>query len=419
MDINIPERFKGKDPDQIMNRAKEIIAWGSSTCSKAPSMRPYDPAAIAMGKGCRVWDIEGREYIDYRNSLGPITLGYQFPEVDEAIKKQLERGIVYGHPSIVEYEVAEMLVEVIPAAEQVRFLKTGGESAAACIRLARAHTGKDHIIHVGYNGWLNSLAHGGPVLPNQAGSSSGTGVPKCLADLHHTAPWNNMAKVEEIFDSVKGNVAGLIIAADYATMALGETYYKEAREFCDKNGVVLIYDEIVTGFRIAIGGVQEYFGVTPDLCVFSKGVANGMPLSFFAGKNEIMNRLNRGGGVTVSSTFGGEALSLAAARAAITVYKEQDVVGYIWKTAESLWTNLNKVFAKKDVPLEVKGFWPCPIFALKEGAPGDTSANFIKMAYKNGVSLYNVSYVNFSHKQADIDETLQKLEKACDDLKNL
>lgn len=412
---NNTDNLYEQTPDRILERARKVIPWGSSTGSKAPTLRPYEPAAIAKGKGCRVWDIEGREFIDYRNSLGPITLGYQFPETDQAIREQLDNGIIFGHPSMLEYEVAEMITEIIPCAERVRFLKTGGEALAACIRVARGYTGKDHIIQVGYNGWLNSLSADGPVLPRQVGSGSSfsSGIPKCLSDLHHSCPWNNLAKIKEVVEKTNGQVAAIVIAADYADMEKGATYYKEVRDFADKNGILLIFDEIVTGFRVAIGGVQEYFNVKPDLAVFSKGLANGMPLSIYVGSSEVMGRLDKGSGITVSSTFAGETLSLAAAKAAINVYRNSDVIGHIWKNGQILWEALNSTFEKYNIPLELKGFWPCPIFSTKANAPGDTLSKFMSLAYKNGVSLYNVSYVNFSHKDKDIQETLQRLEKAC------
>src|SRR6476661_4310835 len=148
-------------------RLQDVMPFGSSTSSKAPSLEPEEPSVIARGKGCRVWDDRGREFIDFRNGLGPVTLGYAFPAVNEAIKKQLDNGCVYGHPHPLECEVAEMLRDMIPCAEQVRFLKTGGEALAACIKIARAYTNREHVIQVGYNGWINSLSAGGRILPGQ------------------------------------------------------------------------------------------------------------------------------------------------------------------------------------------------------------------------------------------------------------
>lgn len=401
---------------QWHERLGKSIPWGSSTCSKAPSMLPEEPAVIVKGKGCRVWDADGNEFIDYRNGLGPITLGYQYPDVDEAIRRQLENGIIFGQPHPLEAEVAELLCELIPCAEQARFLKTGGEALAAAIRIARTYTGREQVLQVGYNGWLNALAGGGQSLPGQRSSGRGIpGVPASLGALHHAVGWNDIASMEQWFDHSGSDIAAVVIAADYAEMEKGESYYKAVRELTSRHGALLIYDEIVTGFRIAIGGVQQYFGVKPDLAVFSKGMANGMPLAAYVGSKEVMSACDRGGAV-ISSTFGGETLSLAASKATIGVYKKQDVVSHLWKQGEKLWGGLNAVFASHNIPIELKGFWPCPTFTLTGGADPAVKERFFRAAYRNGVSLYNVSYVNFSHKDADIEETLERLERACTEL---
>jgi len=396
--------------EQWAQRLRATIPWGSSTCSKAALYPPDEPGVIVRGKGCRVWDADGKEYIDYRNSLGPITLGYQFPAVDEAIRKQLETGIIFGHPHPLEGEVAEMVCEVIPCAERARFLKTGGEAIAACIRLARYHTGRDHVIHIGYNGWLNSLASGGRSLPGAVAETTPPGVPAALAALHHACGWNDRERLEEIFAQAGDQIAAVVVAADYARIAEGETFYPFLRELTNQHAAVLIYDEIVTGFRVALGGVQEYFGVTPDLAVFAKGIANGMPLAVYCGKAEIMEKLDK---VIVSSTYAGETLSLAAAKAAITTYREQDVIGHIWRQGEKLWQGVNALFQKYGIPGAAEGFAACPFLSFPSN---EWREKFLRAAYRNGVSLYNVSYVNFSHQEEDINETLKRLEQALREL---
>lgn len=399
-------------------RFREIMPWGSSTSSKAPSYQPEEPGVIVKGKGCRVWDADGKEYIDYRNGLGPISLGYGFPAVDDAIREQLESGIVFGQPHPVECEVAEMLSKIIPCAELVRFLKTGGEALAACIRIARYYTGRDHIIHIGYNGWLNGLASGGMVLPGQVSKSAPAGVPESLSALHHTCKWNDIETIEAMFKQTGNQIAAVMISADYPNMEAGSTFYPKLREITERYGALLIFDEIVTGFRIAKGGVQDYFGVTPDLTVFGKAIANGMPLSVYAGKREVMKKCDRGGAV-ISSTFGGETLSLAAAKATIQTYENYDVIGHIWKQGEKLWKGLNSLFVQHSIPAVVKGFWPCPTFQFGQTSSINIAEKFFRSAYRNGVSLYNVSYVNFSHSDSDIEETLRRLDLVCREIEDL
>ncbi|MCC6442200.1 MAG: aminotransferase class III-fold pyridoxal phosphate-dependent enzyme [Armatimonadetes bacterium] len=391
-------------------RLKKAIPWGSSTCSKAPRFAPEEPGVIVRGKGCRVWDADGREYIDYRNSLGPVTLGYGFPTVDNAIREQLDQGIIFGHPHPLEAEVAEMACQMIPCAEQARFLKTGGEAIAACIRLARFVTGRDHIIQIGYNGWLNSLASGGRLLPGQVAQSAPPGVPLCLSALHHACPWNDIQAVEETLNDYSGQVAAVVSAAGYADMEKGRTFLPALRELTRKHDTLLIYDEIVTGFRIAVGGAQEYFDAVPDLAVFGKGIANGMPLAAYVGKREVMEQMEK---VPISSTFGGDTLSLAASKAALSAYRNRDVIGHLWRQGETLWAGANNMFRSKGLPIEAQGFWPCPQIVFLTDAPEGLYERFYRAAYRNGVSLYDVSYVNFSHQDKDIAETLERLEKAC------
>ncbi len=394
-------------------RLRKVIPGGSSTGSKSPRLMPDEPGVIVRGEGCRVWDADGRDYIDYRNGLGPITLGYRYPAVENAIRRQLENGIIYGHPHPLEGEVAEMLCEVIPCAERVRFLKTGGEAVAACIRLARCHTGREHVVQIGYNGWLNSLSRYGRVGPRQAVSKAPPGVPEVLSDLHHSASWNDTAGLEELFADSGGRIAALVVAADYEKMSEGGSFYPFLRKLTSRYGTVLIFDEIVTGFRLATGGVQEYFDVTPDMAVFAKGIANGMPLSVYCGKTGIMENLKR---TTISSTYGGETLSLAAAKATIETYQTCNVVEHIWRKSECAWSGLNDLFKQHGIQVRLVGLWPCIAIVFDRDAPEDLEERFYRAAYRNGVSLYNISYVTFSHQDADIEETLVRLERAIKEL---
>ena len=396
------------------DRLGNTMPFGSSCGSKAAVLMPEEPAVIVRGKGCRAWDAEGREFIDFKNALGPVTLGYQFPAVDNAIREQLENGILFSAPAPLEAEVSEMLSEMIPCAEQAVFLKTGGEACAAVIRLARAYTGRDHVIQIGYNGWLNTLGHGARILPSMdvvAGANL-PGVPGVLSDLHHIAAWNDEQAINELFDEFDGKIAAIIVAMDYANPEAGKTFYPFLRQITEKKGALLIFDEIVTGFRVARGGVQEYFGVTPDLAVFAKGIANGMPLSVYAGRREIMKLLARGGGVVVSSTYGGETLSLAACRAVIRTYLEHDVVGHMWSHGSYLWDRVNDLFRKYAYPLEMKGFPCCKFFKPTDPGRSGAKNDFFRACFGNGVSLYNTSYINFSHQYSDLDEALSRMEQA-------
>jgi glutamate-1-semialdehyde 2,1-aminomutase len=393
-------------PTDWTSRLTDVMPFGSSTASKAPTLLPDEPPVIVRGDGCRVWDDAGREFIDFRNGLGPVTLGYRFPAVDNAIRAQLDSGIVFGHPHPLECEVAELIRSVVPCAENVRFLKTGGEAIAACVRLARAHTQRDHVVQVGYNGWINSLAAGARTLPGQTASAVPPGVPAALAALHHAAPWDDLPALERLFAQFPNQVAAVVIAADYRHMPAGQTFYPAVRQLADRHGALLVFDEIVTGFRIANAGVQEYFRTTPDLAVFAKGVANGMPLSVYCGRRDVMRHARP---ASISTTYGGETLSLAAAKATLQTYLAHDVVAHIRRQSERLWTAVNALAKKHNVPLSAEGLPPCP--ALTFATPA-LRESFLRAAYRHGLSLYDVSYVNFSHKDPDITEALARFDRA-------
>jgi glutamate-1-semialdehyde 2,1-aminomutase len=402
--------------DELAERLARVMPFGSSTASKAALYRPEEPAAVERARGCRVWDVDGREFIDFRNGLGPITLGYCYPAVDAAIREQLEHGIVFGYPHRLECEVAELLAEVIPCAGQVRFLKTGGEAMAACMRLARAFTGREHVVQIGYNGWLNSVAAGGLYRPGLATAGVPAGVPAALATVHHAVAWNDLEALERLFALLPGQVAAVCVAASYADMAAGAAFYPALRGLADRHGALLVFDEIVTGFRLALGGVQQYFGVLPDLAVFAKGVANGMPLSLYCGRVEVMRQCDRGGATSISSTYGGECLSLAAAKAVVEVYRSHDVTGHLWRQGKAMWGGLDGLFRTHGVGLTLKGLWPCPQLVPLPDAPADLVPRFMRAACRHGVTLYTVPYVNFSHQDTDVAEALERLARAIGDL---
>jgi len=201
------------------------------------------------------------------------------------------------------------------------------------------------------------------------------------------------------------------VSADYQGMQESLNYYPQLRDIASKHGTLLIYDEIVTGFRIALGGIQEYCNVTPDMAVFSKAIANGMPLSAYVGSKEVMEACDKGG-VIISSTFAGEALSLAAAKTVIEIYRKHNVIQHLWDQGEKLWSSANQLFEAYNIPITVKGLPPCPQFCFDDAIPG-LRERFFRTSYANGLSLYNVSYVNFSHKDKDIQEALERMKQVC------
>ncbi len=397
---------------QQYDESTKYLAQGSSTSSKAPALRGVEPALIARGKGCRVWDLDGNEYIDFRNGLGPVTLGYCIDEINDAITEQLNKGIVFGQPHPLAGQVAKALVEVIPCAERVRFLKTGGEAIAACIKIARNATSRNKILHCGYNGWINCLSADGFRPAGIAAAQPSKGVPPQISSLHKSLPWADIEPWKKAFEQDGEDIAAVVIACSYAEMEKGHEFLPAIRELTSQYGTLMIFDEIVTGFRLAIGGAQEYFNVTPDMAVFSKGMANGMPISAYLGKAELIDSAK---GIGISSTFADEALSMAAAKAVMRFYREKNVIEHIWTVGKSLWGQVSELFEKYGVAASIQGTPVCPLIVFEDPK---FAATFFAACYSNGLSLYNVPYVNYSHKAEDIVETVERMERALKDLAN-
>lgn len=310
--LSLEQDYPTIDASRAMfERSDGLIPSWTQTLAKGPQayVQGTSPIYLARGKGSHVWDIDGNEYIDMTMAVGPLPLGYADDEVDAAIKAQLENGISFSLVAPLEVEVAELVREVIPGAEMVRYSKTGADVCQAAVRLARAHTGKTKILTCGYHGWHDWFSH----------SLVQGGVPEQVQGLHDTFPYNDL---EALKAKLSDDVAGIMLEP----MVFEEPkpgYLEGLRELCTEKGIVLIFDEMWTGFRLALGGAQEHFGVTPDLAVYSKAVANGMPLALLTGKREIMEHCN--GDIFFYTTFGGESLSLAAAKKTIEILKRDDV----------------------------------------------------------------------------------------------
>lgn len=378
---------------RLHDRAVEVIPMATQTHSKAPreALRGVEPCYLVRGKGGRVWDVDGNEYIDFRNGLGPVILGYCFPAVDEAVRRQLESGIVFSYSHPLEVEVAEKLVERIPCAESVRFLKTGGEAMAAAHRLARGFSGRDLIVSCGYHGWINT--------------TSRSGVPEAVRSVYCELGWGEVGPFAELLE--KEEVAAVSVACGYADIERGQDFLPALRELTNKHGVLLIFDEIVTGFRLHAAGAQGYFGVTPDLAVFAKGLSNGVPLSCYVGRREVMEKVEE---VVISSTFGGDTLGLAAARAVLEVYDREEVVGRIWERGRQLHEGFNGICQRLGVAAGFRGLPPLGqlMFDYPDGKRNnDLFLRFNGEVLKRGVIIYNVCYPNFSHTEEDIEQALE------------
>lgn len=311
--------------EEQLKRAEQTIPLGSQTFSKSRTQYPVgiSPLYAAKAKGAEIWDVDGNKYIDLVSSLASITLGYGDPEVNRAVKKQLRLGVSLSLPARLEAEVSELIVEMVPSAEMVRFGKNGSDATSAAIRLARAFTGRDHIVVCGYHGWQDWFI--GSTTRNK-------GVPESVSSLTHKFEFNKIESLKEVLDLLQGQVAAVIMEPMNATYP-APGFLEEVLVLTHLAGALLIFDETITGFRYSKGGAQEIFGVTPDLSTFGKGLANGFPLSAVAGRRDVMMEMEE---IFFSGTFGGELLSLAAAKTVLQRHLREDLCGKLNSAGQHL-----------------------------------------------------------------------------------
>lgn len=395
---------RGASPASLehFERTRRFLAGGSSTNSKV-HQSAYEPVVAKRGKGCRIWNLDGREFIDFKNGLGPVTVGYGVDEINEAIVRQLDDGIVFGAPHRLEGMAAEELARVVPCAEEVRFLKTGGEAIAAAIKIARASTGRDDIVQCGYNGWLNTVSAGPAFTQRIDRRQALAGVPVDISKHYAALPWNVEDAWQDLLRAHSDTIAAVVVATDYKEFFAGRTFLPFLRRLTRDHGVLMIMDEIVMGFRVALGGAHEYFDFDPDMAVFGKGMTNGMPLSAYCGRRELMELAP---GLGISSTNGGEALSLAALLKVIEIYEREQVVDYLAAIGERMWAGVGAILAEEGITAELHGHPAAKFFEFSDPRMEKT---FFSSCFREGVSLYNPAYVSFSHTEKDIEEALQKI----------
>jgi len=384
---------------ELHKRTKEIIPVCSQVFSKGYKYFPLNvaPQYIDHAKGCYVWDMDGNKYLDYIMGLCAVTLGYNYTPVDKAIKNQLKKGISFSLCNKLETELAEILRSIIPCAEMSRFFKTGSEATSAAIRLARAYTNRDHIAYCGYHGWHDWIA---------GSTDRKFGVPESTIKLIHKFTYNDIHSLENILNFE--SCAAIIMEPIVSKMPQG-LFLHHVRNLADKHKCILIFDEIVTGFRIGLSGAQGYFGVTPDLATFGKGMANGMPMGCVVGHKTIMNEFNN---VMVSSTFGGELLSIAASIATINEMRKKDVFGHISSIGKQLMSDI------RNLGVEVNGYPGRFVYELPDNSP-ETRTLFMQYMIEKGILIHPTLAINlcYSHSNWDIGKASLSFKESLEELK--
>lgn len=325
-----------KKSKELLERELKVSPLAAQTFSK--SYRYFcngiAPSFMDHGKGCYIYDVDGNKFIDYMCALGPITVGYNNPVVNKAVMKQVKKFSSGSLQSELEVQLAEKLCKIVPCAEMVRFVKNGGDATTAAIRLARAYTGRDIVLMSGYHG-MHDWSIGA--------SENNKGVPKTVCELTKTFKYNDLDDIKAKLEENKGKVAAVILEP-IQSKGPKDGYLQALKDLTHEYGAIFIFDEVVSGFRYALGGASELYGVTPDLAAFGKGMGNGYAISAVAGKKELLQQIEQG--VFVSTTFGGDSVPMAAALATISILEQPGFYEHINKIGKIQIDGVAKLIEK-------------------------------------------------------------------------
>jgi glutamate-1-semialdehyde 2,1-aminomutase len=415
-----------KESEKLFAAAQRTIPGGVNSPVRAFRGVGGEPFFVARAQGARLWDVDGRAYIDYVGSWGPLILGHAAPAVVEAVTAAAARGTSYGAPTAGEVEMAEAITRVYPSIERVRLVSSGTEAAMSAIRVARGATGRDVLVKFdgGYHGHADSLLV-------KAGSGGATfsipdsrGVPAALAALTLTVPFNDAAAVRAIFEARGSEVAAVIVepvAGNMGVVPPAPGFLEALRELCTRHGAVLIFDEVITGFRVAHGGAQALYGVQPDLTCLGKIIGGGLPVGAYGGRAALMDQVAPLGGVYQAGTLSGNPLAVAAGLATIKVLSVPGVYERLETLGERLARGLAAGARAAGVPLTVNrvgsmltGFFcatPVTDYTTAKRADTQRYARFFHAMREGGVYLapsqFEAAFVSLAHTEADIDATVK------------
>ena len=399
--------------NHFKEQAKKFIPHQTGTFSRAASsyVEGIFPTYVKSGNGSHFTDVDGNEYLDYLMALGPITLGYNYPSVNEAIIQQLNDGILFSLPHSIEVELSELISSIIPHTDMVKFEKSGSNAVTAAVRAARAFTKRDIIAYCGTGGvWHDWQA---------AMVSRDGGVPSFNSNLIKVFDYNDSDGLEQIFEDYPNQIAAIVLEPTQFEEPQNN-FLKKVRKIATKNNSLLILDEIVTGFRFDIAGGQKYFDIKGDLVCFGKGMANGLPLSAITGPSEFMKTFDD---LWVSSTNNSETLSLAGTKAVITEMIEKNTISHCWKIGEMLFDKWNKIAEKNNINAKMTGYDIRMDLKCIDNSNSESLSmkSFIlqEMVKQNiFMSILGASYISYSHSEHDIQKTLDSFENVCDLINN-
>lgn len=391
--------------EELLARELKVSPLAAQTYSKSYRYfsRGVAPAYMDHGNGCYIYDVDGNEFIDFMCALGPITIGYNEPSVNEAVIKQVNKFASGSLQSKLEVELAEKICEIIPCAEMVRFVKNGSDATTAAVRLARAYTGREVVLMSGYHG-MHDWSIGA--------SENHKGVPNPVRELTLNFVYND---IEDLETKLKENSVAAVILEPIQSNGPQDGYLMKVKELAHRYGAILIFDEVVSGFHYALGGAQELFGVVPDLVAFGKGMANGYPISAVAGRRDLMEQIEEG--VFVSTTFGGDSISMAASLATISILERKGFYDHIVKVGTILREGIQERIDRYDLNdvLAVSGM-PAHCGVSFEGHGSldylDIQSVYSQTILQEGIIQFAIYFLNMHHTEKEADVYLDATDKA-------
>lgn len=409
----------------LRERAQKILIGGVNSPVRAFKAVGGEPLIIERALGSRVWDVDGREYIDYVCSWGALILGHAHPDVVRAIADQAQRGTSYGITSPLEVELGERIARSIPSIEKIRFVSSGTEATMSAVRLARAYTRRDLIVKFegGYHGHADAfLSEAGSGLATLSISSS-PGVPDAFARLTLNAPYNDVAAVERLFAEHAGKIAAIIVepvAANMGVVPPVADFLQSLRRITQREGALLIFDEVITGFRLTDGGAQQMFGIQPDLTVLGKIIGGGLPVAAYGGRRELMNMVAPLGPVYQAGTLSGNPLAMRAGLASLARVESSDFYRRLDEKAKRLATGLRDALRQSGIPGEVNAvgslltlfFNANRVSNYADAKRSDTAlfAAFFRQMLGRGALLppsqFEALFISAAHTDEDIDRTV-------------
>ena len=413
--------------EELFDRAVKVIPGGVNSPVRAYGAIGIAPRFIDRADGCHIYDVDGKEYVDYIDSWGPMILGHNFPEVKESVLKACEKGLSFGCATAIEVEMAEFICGHIPHVDMVRMVNSGTEAVMSAVRVARGFTGKNKIIKFAgcYHGHSDAMLVSAGSGVMTSGVPDSAGVPKGCTEDTMTAVYNDLDSVRALMEQADGQTAAVIVEAVGANMGVvppKKGFLEGLRKLCDEYGALLIFDEVITGFRLAFGGAAEYFGVTPDLVTYGKIIGAGMPVGAYGGRREIMELVSPVGKVYQAGTLSGNPIAMAAGLTQLKyLYEHQEIYKDLEEKGKRLYGGMKKILAEKNLPYHINHvsslgslfFTEQEVVDYTSAKSSDTKAfsEYFKGMLAQGIhmapSQFEAMFLSVAHTDEIIDQTLE------------